>query len=166
MKKVIVIGCPGAGKTTCAAGLSAVLSLPLYHLDAIWHKPDRTHITREAFDARLQEILTQDAYIIDGNYSRTLEQRIAAADTVIFFDLPPEVCLQGAIDRLGKVRVDMPWCDTVLDESFRAEILAFSDACRPDIYRLIDIYKEGKRIVIFKSRKEADDFLRDLGARK
>ena len=57
MKKAIVIGCPGSGKTTFAEKLRDKTGLPLFYLDAIWHKPDRTHISIEEYDARLTEIL-------------------------------------------------------------------------------------------------------------
>ena len=109
MKKIIIIGCPGSGKTTFAQKLSDKSRLPLFYLDAIWHKPDRTHISRDEFDARLGKILSLDEWIIDGNYSRTLERRIAACDTVILFDLPTDVCLEGAVARIGKKRPDMPF---------------------------------------------------------
>ena len=100
MKKVIVIGCPGSGKTTFAEKLSEESGLPLYYLDAIWHKPDRTHISRDDFDKRLHEILSEEKWIIDGNYSRTIELRLSACDTVFLFDLPTELCIQGATERL------------------------------------------------------------------
>ena len=109
MKKVIVIGCPGAGKTTFAEALNKKTGIPLFYLDAIWHRPDRTHISREEYDARLGEILKLDSWIIDGNYSRTVETRMDACDTVFLFDLPVPVCLEGATSRLGKKRYDMPW---------------------------------------------------------
>ena len=95
MKRVIVIGCPGSGKTTFAEKLSQRTKLPLYYLDAIWHKPDRTHITREDFDERMAQILPQERWILDGNYGRTVEMRLRACDTVFLFDLPAEVCLAG-----------------------------------------------------------------------
>jgi adenylate kinase family enzyme len=159
MKKVIVIGCPGSGKTTFAEKLRNKTGLPLFYLDAIWHKPDRTHISREEYDARLAEILALDSWIIDGNYSRTIESRISVCDTVFLFDLPVEVCLDGAISRLGKTRYDMPWIDTELDPRLKNDIEEFPYKNLPDIYDLIDKYKAGKKVVIFKSREETDEFL-------
>ncbi len=158
MKKIIIIGCPGSGKTTFAEKLKDKIGLPLFYLDAIWHKPDRTHISREEFDARLAEILALDAWIIDGNYSRTIEPRISACDTVFLFDLPAEACLEGAISRLGKARRDMPWCDTELDVQLKKEIEEFGNKNLPTIYALLDKYQSGKRVV-FKNREEADAFL-------
>jgi adenylate kinase family enzyme len=159
LKKIIVIGCPGSGKTTFAEKLKDKIGLPLYYLDAIWHKPDRTHISREEYDARLAEILALDSWIVDGNYSRTIESRISVCDTVFLFDLPVEVCLDGAISRLGKERYDMPWIDTELDPNLKREIEEFPNKNLPTIYALIDKYKDGKTVVIFKSREQADAFL-------
>ena len=159
MKKIIVIGCPGSGKTTFAEKLRDKSRLPLFYLDAIWHKPDRTHISREEYDARLSDILSLDCWIIDGNYSRTIESRMSVCDTVILFDLPTEVCLEGAISRIGKPRYDMPWIETTLDPCFKTQIEEFKDKNLPVIFSLIDRYREGKNIIIFKSREEADQFL-------
>lgn len=157
MQKVIVIGCPGSGKTTFARKLHRKTGLPLYYLDAIWHKPDKTHVSREEYDARLGEILALDAWIIDGNYSRTLERRMAECDTVFLFDLPVEVCLAGVISRIGKNREEMPWVETELDPEFEQQIRDFPSKELPTIYALIEKYSE-KTVVVFKSREVADAF--------
>ena len=162
MKRIIVIGCPGSGKTTFARKLSEVTRLPIYHLDAIWHKPDKTHIPREEFDLRQEEIFSTEAWIIDGNYRRTVEMRVRACDTVILFDLPTDVCLEGAMARVGKTRVDMPWAERELDPRFKEEIEGFAERVLPEIYEILERYKNDKKIIIFKSRDEADEFLKAL----
>ena len=159
MNKIIVIGCPGSGKTTFSEKLRDVTKLPLFYLDAIWHKADRTHISRDEFDARLSEILSLDSWIIDGNYSRTLERRISACDTVFLFDLPTEVCIAGATERLGKGRYDIPWIDTELDPDFKREIEQFKEKNLPTVYELLEKYKDGRMVLVFKSRAEADEFI-------
>ena len=161
MRKVIVIGCPGSGKTTFAEKLKEKINLPLFYLDAIWHKPDKTNISRQEFDARLAEILSLDAWIIDGNYSRTLESRLSVCDTVFLFDLPVEVCLEGAISRIGKKRYEMPWVETEFDPEFEQQIRNFPSKELPRIYALLEKYN-GKNVYIFKSRQQADAFLRAL----
>lgn len=162
MKKSIVIGCPGSGKTTFAVKLSEQTGLPLYHLDAIWHKPDKTHIPREDFDRRISEVFATTEWIIDGNYKRTIEMRLKECDTVFLFDLPVEVCIQGATERIGKGRYDLPWLETELDPEFLQFIKDFPQDTLPYIYELLEKYKDKKEIIIFRSRKDADEYLKRI----
>lgn len=80
----MVIGSPGAGKSTFSRKLRESTGLPLYYLDTIWHKPDRTNISKEEFDTRLMEIVKKERWIIDGNYQRTLKKRLERCDMVFF----------------------------------------------------------------------------------
>ncbi|MBE6919587.1 MAG: adenylate kinase [Ruminococcaceae bacterium] len=160
MKKIIVLGCPGAGKSTFARRLRDLTGLPLYYLDQIWHKSDRTTVTREEFDAALGGILAQDAWIIDGNYKRTIEPRLAACDTAFLLDYPTEICLAGAAARVGQVREEMPWTEEKLDPEFRQYIVDFAAQQLPQVYALLAQYGEGRHIVIFRTREEADAWLR------
>lgn len=166
MKKAMIIGCPGAGKSTFSRRLRDITGLPLYHLDMIWHKPDKTNISREEFDFRLSEIIKKDRWIIDGNYNRTIEMRLKGCDTVFLLDFPLEVCLEGARSRIGKQHDDLPWEETEFDEEFRQCIIDFPSEQLPGIYELLEKYKDkNKDIFIFKSRQEADDFLKKLSER-
>ena len=76
MKRVIVIGCSGSGKSTFSRKLQEKTGLPLHYLDMIFHKPDKTTLSREEFDRLLMQILREDEWIIDGNYQRTMALRL------------------------------------------------------------------------------------------
>ena len=161
MKKVIVIGCPGAGKSVFARRLSGKTQLPLYHLDMLWHKADKTTYTRGEFDAKLKQVLAQANWIIDGNYLRTMPTRLKECDTVFLLDYPLDVCLAGAMSRIGQHRDDMPWVETEFDDDFKQWITDFPTKQLPQIYQLLARYPE-KEITIFKTRAEANRYLRSI----
>lgn len=162
MKKIVIIGCPGSGKSYFSKQLKEKLNIPLYHLDLIWNKEDKTTLTREEFDIELQKIFNTDNWIMDGNYQRTLDLRISNATTVILLDYPLEVCLNGALSRVGIKRDDMPWKEETLDENFKQYIIKFSENNLPEIYKILDKYKDKKEIIVFKSREESQEYLNNL----
>lgn len=165
MERILVIGSPGAGKSTFARRLREITGLPLHHLDLLWHRPDRTNSTQEEFDAALAGILRGERWIIDGNYSRTLEMRLAACDTAFFLDYPLEVCLAGAQARIGRKREDFPYLETELDPEFYRWILDFPKEHLPRLRRLAAKYRGEKEIITFRAREEADRYLESLAAR-
>lgn len=158
MKKAIIIGCPGSGKSTFARALAGKKGLPLIHLDMLYWNADKTTVAREVFDERLRDAMAGDAWIIDGNYSRTMELRLKECDTVFFLDYPAEVCLEGIRERKCKPRPDMPWIEEKDDEELIAFIKDFKDESRPKILALLEKYKD-KDIFIFKNREEAEEHL-------
>ena len=161
MERVIVIGCPGSGKSTFSRALHAATGLPLVHLDMLFWNADKTTVEKPLFLERLQTALNQPEWILDGNFSSTLELRMQACDTVFFLDYPLEVCLQGIKERRGRPRSDMPWIETEEDTEFTRFIKDFQTQNRPQIVELLNKYP-GKNIHIFTTRKQADAFLNQL----
>lgn len=158
MKRAIVVGCPGSGKSHFARRLQALTGLPLVYLDRLYWRADKTTVSQEEFDRALAEALAGDRWIIDGNYLRTMEARLAAADTVFFLDYPTEVCLAGIAERRGKSRPDMPLVETETDEELLSFVRAFPGESRPRILALLKAYPK-KQTVVFETREEADAFL-------
>ena len=158
MKKVIVIGCPGSGKSTVSRALHNKTGIPLYHLDMMYWNADKTTVEKSVFLERLSAVLEKNEWIIDGNYGSTMELRMAACDTVIFLDYPLDICLDGIKERRGKPRSDMPWIETEEDAEFIEFIKNYNEQQKPKVLELLEKYSD-KNIVIFKSREEADAFL-------
>lgn len=159
MSKIIVIGCPGAGKSVFSQKLSNITNLPLYHIDMLYHKNDGTHISREELENKLKDIFKNDDWIIDGNYQKTLEMRIKECNTIFLLDFPTDICLEGAKSRIGKKRDDLPWIEEKLDENFEQCIINFKDKKLPQIYELLNKYKEKHNVIVFKSREESDNYI-------
>lgn len=162
MKKIIIIGCPGSGKSTFARALHDKTGIPLHHLDMMFWNADRTTVEKNVFLERLSAAMEQDEWIIDGNYGSTIERRLAACDTVFFLDYPVEVCLEGIRARRGKPRSDMPWFETdEEDTEFIGFIKNYNSESRPQVMELLEKYS-CKNVFIFRSRAEKDAFLNQI----
>ena len=132
------------------------------HLDKLFWKPGWVSVSQEEFDRLHRDAVAGAQWIIDGNYNRTLEMRIKECDTVFFLDYSTELCLSGIEERKGKARSDMPWVEEKLDENFKQCILDFANEKLPKIYELLDKYEENLNTIIFKSREEADNYIRTI----
>ena len=166
MERILIIGCPGSGKSTLARALKEKLHLPVIHLDQLWWKDGWEHVTREEFDSRLAMALNMDEWIIDGNYSRTIPQRISRCDTIIYLDVDRWECLLGAMQRLikyrGKTRPDMGGnCPERFDRDHMKYIWNFNKNNRGMQYTYLAQAKHAKHIVL-KNRKEVKAFLNTL----
>ena len=162
--RIIILGCSGSGKSFFARKLHECTGLPLFHLDNVWWKADRTHIGSDEFDRQLEEILKGKSWIIDGDYSRTYEQRIRACDTLVFLDYGEEECLRGITERVGRKRDDIPWVEDHLDPQLLKMVQNYRSENRPVIYALLEKYPQ-KRQIIFYTRQEADAWLSDICSR-
>ncbi len=161
MKKVIVIGCPGSGKSVFSRQLHAITGLPLYPLDLIRWRADKTFLTKEQMLEEVRKLVAADEWIIDGNYGATMELRMAHCDTIIFLDYPTEVCYEGIMARRGTARPDMPWVEPVdeVDPEFVDSVLQYNAVNRPIVLERIQKYADGREVYVFQGREEAAAFL-------
>ena len=169
MQKISVIGNAGSGKTTFSKALSKKLNLPLVHLDKIFWCGKWKHISRENFDEILENELQKESWIIDGNFNRTLPRRLKECDTVFYFDLPTITCLWGSTLRVlknyGYTRDDMGgYCPEKFDKhkwELYVSIVKFNKNHRKNYYEML-LKENEKNVIIFKSRKEVNKFLKEL----
>ena len=166
MERIVIIGCPGSGKSTLARELGEKLNLTVVHLDRLWWTKGWQNVSREEFDARLENALKLDRWIIDGNYSRTMDARLQKCDTIIWLDYSRLSCLWGMFQRVvlnyGKNRPDMPeGCPERFDWEFVKFIWDFNKNNR--VLNATRIAKsKHARAIVLKSRKEARQFLMQL----
>ena len=161
MKKIIIIGCPGSGKSTFAKKLHQITHIPLYHLDLLYWNKDKTTVDKKIFMHRLNEIFQKNTWIIDGNYNATMELRMKHCDTIIFLDYPVELCLEGIQARKDKPRSDMPWIESDEDKDFIDFIKNYNLQSKPNVLALLNQYQD-KNIYIFNERSHAELFLNQL----
>ena len=166
MKRVIIIGCGGSGKSTLARELAKKVNLPVVHLDKLFWKDSWVNISVEEFDNLINKELKKEKWIIDGNYQRTLKERLKYCDTVIYLDYPRRTCLYGVIKRVlsnyGRVRLDMAdGCLERFDLEFMKWIRNFNKTHRDNFYKILKEEKD-KEIHIFRKRKECNEFIKSL----
>lgn len=159
MKKIIIIGCPGSGKSTFARALHNKTGIPLYYLDMLYWNADKTTVSKDVFIERLKKVLSEDEWMIDGNYGSSMELRMAECDTVFFLDFDSDICISGIKERMGKQRPDMPWIETQEDPEFLEFIKNYNTDSRPKVLELLNKYND-KDIVIFKNRAETESYLK------
>lgn len=166
MERVVILGCPGSGKSTLAMALGEKTGLPVVHGDKLFWHAGWIESTPEEIDEKLTAAAGEDSWIIDGNYTRTLPQRLERCDTVMYLDLPRWVCMLSIFKRfisnIGTVRPDMPeGCPEGLDWEFICWVWNFNKTHRNKLYELIEQYPE-KEVHIFKSRKQVKRFIETL----
>lgn len=165
MKKIMIIGSGGAGKSTFARKLGRKLNIPVHHLDAHLWKPGWTMTTREEQQDIQQQLMAGEQWIIDGNYNGTLDIRLQQADTVIFMDINRRICLYQAMKRYfmyrNQSRPDMAAdCDEKIDLKFLQWIWNYPRDKRPGVVKMLEEVRAEKQVVIISSPKEAERYLK------
>ena len=139
--------------------------MPILHLDALFWKPGWVESERREFDAKVLAELEKPAWIIDGNYARTLPMRLEKCDTVIYLDFPALLCIFGVLKRvittLGTVRPDMPeGCPERFDWEFLKWVWNFNRNNREKTYAQLEKLP-AEKVIILKNRREVRKFLQN-----
>lgn len=164
MRKVLLIGPGGAGKSTLANQLGELLDIEVLHLDKFYWQPGWVEMPKGEWLKTVEELLNRDAWIMDGNYSGTLDIRYKACDTVIFLDMARTLCLWRVLKRAlmyrKRSRPDMAeGCAERLTLEFILWIWNYPRRTRPKIIRMIKSKSEEKRIVWLRSQSDVKSFL-------
>ena len=162
----MIIGCGGSGKSTLARLLGEKLDIPVIHLDKLFWRPGWEQVSREEFDRLHGEALTGEKWILDGNFDRTMAERIRHCDTVIYLDFNRVACLLGVAKRIlttyGKVRPDMgEGCPERIDWEFLQWVWNFNKNKREKNYRLLN-ETDGIEKIVLKNRRAVKMFLQSL----
>jgi adenylate kinase family enzyme len=167
VKRVLVIGSSGAGKSTFAIKLGKNLNLPVIHLDKEFWQPGWIETPRESWRIKVSELVARDEWIIDGTYDSSLDLRLPRADTVFFLDYPRYLCIWRTLVRiitnLGSVRVDMAeGCREKLDLGFFKWVWNYRRDRYPKINECLMKYFAHGNLVVFRRPSDAMKYLNAL----
>jgi adenylate kinase family enzyme len=169
MQRILVIGPGGSGKSTLSKRLGEVLGLPVIHLDSLYWKPGWVEPDKTEWAETVRKVIAHEAWIVDGNYSGTLAERLEACDSVVFLDLPRHVCLWRVLKRVmtgyGRTRADMPdGCPEKLDLKFLSWIWSYPVRSRRKVLALLEAHRGAKRVVHLRTCREVSRFVERRGA--
>lgn len=167
MKRIMVIGCCGAGKSTFSRKLNSITKIELIHLDQFYWKPNWGETKSEEWEKIVQHLADKPYWIMDGNYGGTMDIRIKRADTIIYLDYPTWKCLSRVTARTiknwGRRRFDMPSdCKERFDFRFFHYVATFNLTRRENLLKKLRLVADEKKVIVFKNDIQAYHFLENL----
>ncbi|KEK18767.1 topology modulation protein [Bacillus manliponensis] len=171
MKRIMIVGVSsGVGKSTFARKLGKLLQKPVYHLDALFWKPNWIQASLEEFTEAQQRIVTEGEWIIEGNYNNTFDIRTTYADTIIYLQFPLHVCLYRVFERfvmnIGRTRSDLGGgCKEKLDWLFLKFIWTKYYPRKENMPRKLAEFhanNQDKTVILLKNKQEIASYLENI----
>lgn len=168
LKRVLVLGNAGSGKTSFAEALANKLGLPCIHLDSHYWRPNWVPTPREEWPSIVRQLIDRNEWVMDGNYSTTLEERIQRADMAIYLRVNRLVAIWRVIRRRivhrGKVRFEMPeGCIEKIDLDFLVWIWNHPRRAKRGTFPILEKYSNSGKTVLYLDSREAQKFLDSVG---
>jgi adenylate kinase family enzyme len=159
MDRVAIVGSGGSGKSALARQVGAIAGLPVIHLDHHYWSPGWVPMPDAEWEVRQRELLAGERWVVDGNYSATLEIRAELADTLVFLDLSRRVCLARALRRVRSPVPQAPGCPNKMDAKFLRWVWDFPNESRPRLVRILGAHAHDTEIVQLRSSADVRTFL-------
>lgn len=166
MKRVVIVGPGGSGKSTFASRLAESAGLPVTHLDAQYWRPGWVEPSREQWRLQQREMVKAPCWILDGNYGGTFDERLPHADTMFIFALPRLQYMAGAVRRTVRnhgQEIQAVGCPERLDIAFLKYLWRYPKQSRPRLDAAIAEYGGHLRIIEFTSRRDVEANLATAG---
>jgi adenylate kinase family enzyme len=171
MRRIVILGCAGSGKSTLAKRLGERLGTPVVHLDALNWEPGWRALPVEAFRARLEQAISGDAWITDGNYAiLSFDLRMPRADLVIWVERPRLQCFWRVFKRACKSHISADedlaeQCKEQFDRRFlqRLRFIArFNQVNRPRIEERRRLHGPNVPVTVLRGDSEISKFLASI----
>jgi adenylate kinase family enzyme len=164
MKRVLVLGNSGSGKSSFAEKLADKLGIPCIHLDSHYWKPNWEPTPKEEWPFVVRQLIDRDEWVMDGNYSTTLDERMQWADSAIYLRVSRAVAFWRIIRRRivnrGKARAELPeGCYEKIDLEFLKWIWNHPKRAKNGTFPILEKYSNSEKIILYLDSKEAQEFL-------
>jgi adenylate kinase family enzyme len=164
MRRVLVVGNAGAGKTTFARRLGAKLDVPAIHLDFYFWRPGWQSPEPQAWRQQLTALVAMPGWVMDGNYINTFDIRLPRADSLVWLDHPRAICMRRVLWRTlkghGRTRPDLPkGCPEHFELEFLRYVWTFPRQQRPRVTAGIEQFGSHLHVTQLRSDREVEQFL-------
>ena len=168
MKRILVLGPSGSGKSTLGERIGRILDIPIVHLDQYYWKPGWIYTPEDEWRAKIEELISADEWVMDGNYTSSLKLRSSAADTIIFIDIPRRLSYLRIFIRFlrfrGRTRPDLgEACPEKIDIDFIRWIWNYPRTRGSVILRFLEKLGATKSVYILHNQREINEFLKEIG---